>query len=57
MPDIWNKPIVHKDTPIREMYREVRTPQTPPCQHAYESSWGFSGPIMVCTKCGHWHHD
>lgn len=38
-------------------YKEVETPQTPACQHSYRSDWGHAGPIMVCDKCGDWHHD
>lgn len=63
--DIWNAPIVHLDekgTPVSnaslaEMYREVKTPQTPPCEHDWRQDWGFGGPICVCNKCGSWHHD
>lgn len=38
-------------------YKEVRTPQSPECEHLWHSEWGRSGPIMVCAKCGDWHHD
>lgn len=38
-------------------YTEVQTPQTPECKHLWQSDWGSSGPIMVCAKCGSWHHD
>lgn len=38
-------------------YKEVPTPQTPACEHLYHAEWGNSGPIMVCAKCGDWHHD
>lgn len=38
-------------------YSEVRTPQTPECLHEWRQSWGSSGPICVCDKCGSWHHD
>lgn len=47
-------------TPVKEvvsLYKEVRNPQAPVCLHVWRSSWGFSGPIMVCDKCGEWHHD
>lgn len=63
--DIWNEPIVHLDEKgipvsnisLAEMYRELKTPQTPPCLHDWESGWGWSGPIMTCKRCGEWHHD
>lgn len=42
---------------VEEPYREVKTPQTPPCEHKWRSDWGFNGPIMVCEKCGSWEHD
>lgn len=64
MVDIWNEPTLatKKDgtmvsTSLAEMYREVKTPQTPECVHEWRQSWGFSGPICVCDKCGTWHHD
>ena len=62
--DIWNAPtlVTKKDgtmvsTSLAELYREVPTPQTPACEHLYHAEWGNSGPIMVCAKCGDWHHD
>lgn len=43
--------------PIMSNFREVPTPQTPACEHQWHNDWGSFGPIMVCTKCGEWHHD
>lgn len=27
------------------------------CRHDWKPSWGASGPISVCSKCGAWEHD
>lgn len=40
-----------------DMHRDMKKAITPVCSHAWRSSWGGSGPIMICDKCGEWHHD